>query len=180
MEMAEQVGKLYMKGYSPADISVELDVRRVDVSRALRDWRDLLRRETITSLDVKDKVMDILAETEESLRLARKQAWETAEQADANGQYGTKVQALKLYRDLSKDINEIFDKAGINQDVEVIEEMTRQQEAQDQLIELLKEIKKDYPQVNDLISRRLNRIMGATEEVEAHEIEAGKDMEPSE
>ena len=178
MEMAERAGRLYMKGYSPADIAAEIGVSRRQVSDALRDWRDLLRRETSTSLDIKDKVMDILVETEESLRYARKEALQTAEQADSVGQYGTKVQALKLYRDLSKDINEIFDKAGINQDVEIIEEMNRQEEAINQMIELLKEIKRDHPEVNDLISRRLARITGGDAEV--IEISAGEDMSPGE
>lgn len=168
-----------MKGYSPADISAELGIKRRDVTAALRDWRDMLRRETMTSLDIKDKVMDILAETEESLRYTRKQALDTAQQADDSGQYGTKVQALKLYRDVSKDINEIFEKAGIGQDAEIIEEMNRQQRAQEQLIDLLKEIKQKHPEVNELISRRLNKILNEGAEVEI-EITEGKDMEPSE
>lgn len=165
MEQAERAGELYMKGFSDAEIATELGIKRREVTQALNNWRDLLRRETMSSLDIKDRVMDILVETEESLKLARKEAWSTVQQADNSGQYSTKVQALKLYRDVSRDIYEIFDKAGINQDAELIEEMNRTHEAQEKLIELLKEIKEEFPEVSRLIAQRLSRITGGDVEV---------------
>lgn len=154
-----------MKGFSDAEIAERLSLKRKEVKQSLNDWRDLLRRETMTSLDIKDRVMDILMETEESLKLARKEAWNTVSQADNAGQFGTKVQALKLYRDVSKDVYEIFEKAGINQDAELIEEMNRTNEAQEKLIELLKEIKEEFPEVGKIISQRLSRITGGDVEV---------------
>lgn len=159
-----------MKGFSDAEIAAELELSRAQVKRSLNDWRDILRRETMSSLDIKDKVMDILVETEEALKLTRKEAWNTVQQADNGGQYGTKVQALKLYRDLSKDVYEIFESAGINQDAEIIEEMNRTQEAQERLINLLKEIKDEFPDAGKVIGERLARITGG--DVEVMEIES--------
>ena len=168
LELAERVGKLHMKGYSAADIAADIGVPRRQVTVALNDWRSLLRQQAETGLEVKDKVMDILFETEEGLRMAKKEAWRTVEQTDRAQQLNHKVAALKLFKDIQNDIHKAFEQAGMGQDLELIEEMHRTQEAQQQLVTLLKEIKSEFPEVSEAITRKLARISGG--EVETLEV----------
>lgn len=158
-----------MQGYSGADIAAELDVPRRQVTIALRDWQSLLRQQAETGVEIKDKVMDILFESEQSFRMAKKEAWNTVEQADRAQQFGHKIAALKLHKDITKDIYTIFESAGMGQDLELIEEMHRTQETQEQIIALLREIKDEYPEVRDAITRKLAKLTGG--EVETMTIE---------
>lgn len=169
LELTERAAKLYIKGSSTADIAAELGVTRRQAADALRDWQNLLRSQAETGMEIKDKVMDILFETEEAFRLAKKEAWNTVEQTDVAQQFGHKVAALKLYKEITKDLHGVFESAGMGQDVELIEEMHRTQQAQEQLVQLLREIKSEYPQVSATITRRLAKISGG--EVETLEIE---------
>lgn len=158
-----------MQGHSAADISAELDIPRRQVTTALRNWQDLLRQQAETGVDIKDKVMDILFESEQSFRMAKKEAWATVEQTDRAQQFGHKIAALKLHKDITKDIYTIFETAGLGQDIELIEEMHRTQEVQEQIIALLREIKDEYPEARDAITRKLAKLTGG--EVETMTIE---------
>lgn len=175
LELAESVGRLHMKGFSAADIASELDVPRRQVTVALRDWQNLLRQQAETGLEIKDKVMDILFETEESFRMAKKEAWSTVNQTDVAQQFSNKIAALKLYKDITKDIHDIFESAGVGQDVELIEEMHRTQQAQEELIKLLREIKTEFPDAAAAINRKLSKITGG--EIEDIEVDSSQEAE---
>lgn len=163
LETAEEVGKLFLKGKNVTQISRDLDLPVKIVNAALADFRELLKRNAETVVDVKDRLMDILFESDEAFRMVIDEAWNTVSQADINAQYSTKVQALKLVESATKNRAEMLQKAGMSQDSEIIEHINDVEEKQALLIQLLKDIRDEYPEVAELIAIRLSRIQSEVE-----------------
>lgn len=166
----ERAGTLSLKGYNASDIAREMGIKRSEATALVADWKSLVRHQAETSTDIKNKVMDILFESEKHFEEVRRRAWETVEQADNTGQLAIKTNALKLAASITKDITSMFNEAGINQDTEIIEDLNRREENERVLVDLLKEIREEYPEVADLIATRLRKI-GEQSAVEVTSIE---------
>jgi hypothetical protein len=171
IDLTEKVGMLHMKGYSDSDIAAELDIKRRDVQSYINDWQLLIRREATTGVEIKDKITNVLFEVEEHWRRVTKEAWNVVEQADNQGLLSQKTAALKLIASVNKDKAAAFDKFGGNYDQELIDEMNRTQYHQEILIKLLREIKDKYPEVAEIIARRISQV---TQEAEVLEIGEGE------
>jgi hypothetical protein len=163
LEIAEDVGRLFLKGKNVTQISRELDLQPKVVTKALANFKSLLKKNAETVLDIKDRMMDILFESDEAFRMVIEEGWNTVSQADINAQYGTKVQALKLIESSTKNRADMLQKVGMSQDTEIIEHINEVEEKQAMLISLLKEIKDEYPEVAELIASRLSRIQAEVE-----------------
>jgi len=168
IEDVERAGSLYLKGCTHQEIAQHMDVKRGEAIRLVRDWKKMLRHQAENSSDIKNKVMDILFESEQHFEEVRRRAWETVEQADNANQLAIKTNALKLAASITKDITSMFNDAGINHDTDIIEDLNRREENERVLVDLLKEIREEHPEVADLISHRLRSI---GENVEVSEIE---------
>jgi hypothetical protein len=107
--------------------------------------------------------MDILAESDEAFRMIINEGWTTVSQADINAQYGIKVQALKLIESSTKSRVDMLQKAGMSEDTELIEHINEVEEKQELLINLLKEIKEEHPEIAELIAIRLSQIQRTVE-----------------
>lgn len=170
MDLAERVGKLHLQGKNATQIARELDVPRKHINTALEDFRGLLRRNAESAVDVRERLMDIIFESDEAFRMVIEEAWTTVRQADNIGQLGPKVNALKLVESSTKNRAEMLQKSGVSQDNEIIDQINETEERQAVLIQLLKEIRTEFPEAAELITRRLNQIQS---EVEAVVVEDG-------
>jgi len=169
MSLAEEVGKLYLKGKNAIQISRELEVSRASALTAIEDFKSILRSQAETALEIREKMFDILFESDESFRLVVDEAWNTVQQADINSQYGTKVQALKLVESATKNRAELVHKAGIGQDQDIIDQINDTEEKQKILIDLLRDIRNDFPEVAQVIATRLSRIQNEVEFISIEE-----------
>lgn len=163
IEVAEQVGALFLKGNNITQIARTLDMKPHAVNKALTDFRTLIKRSAETGAEIKDRLMDILAESDEAFRMIINEGWTTVSQADINAQYGIKVQALKLIESSTKSRVDMLQKAGMSEDTELIEHINEVEEKQELLINLLKEIKEEHPEIAELIAIRLSQIQRTVE-----------------
>jgi transcription termination factor NusB len=167
LEFAERVGKMHMRGRDKRLIAEELGVRQLDVTRAIQDWQTLLRTQATSAGDIKDRVMTVLWETDEHWRDILDEAWDLNNEAKNQSALAAQNNALKLIAQINKDRVQVFTQAGLNQDTELVEELNETQRKHELIIQLLKEIKEEHPEVSAIISRRLSQ-MG--DEVEAVEV----------
>lgn len=170
IDVAEEAGRLFLKGKNEVQIARELNISKKEAYHAIQDFRLLLKRNAESALDVRDRLMEILYESDEAFRMVIEEAWNTAGQADINGQYGTKVQALKLVESATKNRADMLQKSGMSQDSEVIDHLNEVEEKQALIIQLLKDIKEEFPEAAEMIATRLSRIQS---EVEVISIESG-------
>lgn len=168
LDLAETVGRMYLQGQTATQIARSLDAPRTQVVAALEDFKSLLRRESDSAIDIRNRLVDIMFEADESFRMVIDEAWRTAKEADAAGELKTKVVALKLVESSTKNRSDLVQRVGVGQDEDIIDQINDTEERQQVLIELLKEIKEEHPEVAELIATRLSRIQS---EVEAITIE---------
>lgn len=168
LELAEQVASLYLQGYSNREISKQLSLTGKETTQLLEGWKNILRKEAQSATQIKDRVLDILIEADAAWSKINKEAWNTVEQADQQGMLGQKIAALKLAEQVTKNRNQAFSSAGINQDTDLIDEMNETQRKQDILIGILREIKTKYPEVSEYLAKRLTDV---TNEVEVIQVE---------
>jgi replication-associated recombination protein RarA len=171
MDLAEQVGRLYLKGKNETQIARELGMKRVKVVAALDDFRVLLRKTQESAVDVRERLLDIIYESDETFRMVVDEAWRTATECDKNGDTRNKLSALKLVESSTKNRADMLQKAGVSQDNDLVDQLNEQERQHGILIKLLKEIRDSHPEVAELIARRLTQV---TNEVEVVAIQSGE------
>jgi len=176
MELAEQVGRLYLQGRNETQIANQLGIQRKYVVAALRDFRGLLKRESETAVDVRERLLDIIYESDESFRMIIDEAWTTVRDTDAEGDNKTKVQALKLVESSTKSRAEMLQKSGVSQDNDIIDEMNEKDRRQEVLVGILREVKQRFPEAAEFIAKELSRLSSTVETVavEREELTAGE------
>jgi hypothetical protein len=165
LDLAETVGRLYLQGQTATQISKNIDAPRTQVVAALEDFKSLLRRESDSAVDIRNRLVDIMFEADESFRMVIDEAWKTAKEADQAGELKTKVTALKLVESSTKNRSDLVQRVGVGQDEDIIDQINETEEKQAVLIELLREIRNEYPEVAELIATRLSQIQNQVEAV---------------
>ena len=95
-----------------------------------------------------------------------KEAWKTVEDADQSGQLGVKATSLKLIADIETKRITMLKEVGLLDNAEIAGQILETERKQDILIEILKEIAKEHPQVRKEIMKKLSRITGIVEPIE--------------
>lgn len=165
-DSARAAGELFMKGKTPIEISRELGITRPQAELAIHDWKQLMKQEIEGSVNVKDKVLQVLFEVDEHWRMIVREAWATVEQADQAGSLGTKTQTMKLIHDIEKSRAQAFQSVGAGYDTEVIEEMNRTQKNHELILKILKETKDKFPEAAEYIAKRISEITQEAEVIE--------------
>jgi predicted HTH domain antitoxin len=165
LDFAEQVGKLYLQGKNPTDIARQLDASRALVLSAISDFKAVMRRESETAIDIRDRLVDIMFEADESFRMVIDEAWSTVREADNAGELRNKISALKIVETATKSRADMVQKAGMGQDEDIINQLNENERKQQVLIKLLKEIRDSHPEVAELIATRLSQIQDEVEYV---------------
>jgi HEAT repeat protein len=85
-------------------------------------------------------------------------AYEVIDEATANANLTAKTQAIKLVVDIEKARIEMLQKAGLLENKELAEEMIEIENRQNILINILKDIASEHPEIRDEIMRRLSQV----------------------
>jgi hypothetical protein len=90
-------------------------------------------------------------------------AYEVIDEATMNNNLGAKTAGIKLVLDIEAKRIEMLQKAGLLENKELAEEVVEIEKRQEVLVNILKDIAKDHPQVRDLIMQRLSDISRSDE-----------------
>lgn len=165
MELAESAGRLYLQGKNETAIARELGVQRKDVLVALRDFRGLLKRTSENAVDVRERLLDIILEADESFRMVIDEAWKTVRDADDEGAMSTKINALKLVESSTGKRADILVKSGISADDDIIEQMNETERRQEILVGILRKVKEEFPDAAEFIARELSKVSTTVEPI---------------
>jgi hypothetical protein len=94
-----------------------------------------------------------------------KEAWKTVEDADQAGQLNVKATALKLIADIETKRIGMLQEVGLLDNVELAEQIAETERKQDILINILRDISAEYPEVRNQIMKRLSQVTNETEGV---------------
>jgi NADH:ubiquinone oxidoreductase subunit E len=154
LDNVNKVVEKYLSGSDPTQISKELAIPRQTVVSYISEWRQMATDNAAIRARAKEALVG--ADTHYSKLISK--AYEVIDEATTTANLAAKTQGIKLVMDLEKTRIEMLQKAGLLENKELAEEMIEIEERQEALIQILKDIASEYPEIRDEIMRRLSRL----------------------
>lgn len=157
VEHLDQVNKVvekYLAGAEPTQISKELSLPRQKVVAYIDEWRAMAADNAAIRARAKEALVG--ADTHYSKLISK--AYEVIDEATTVANLGAKTAGIKLVMDLEKTRIDMLQKAGLLENKELAEEMIEIERKQEVLVNILKDIATEHPEVRDKIMRRLSEV----------------------
>lgn len=157
VEHLDQVNKVvekYLAGAEPTQISKELSLPRQKVVAYIDEWRAMAADNAAIRARAKEALVG--ADTHYSKLISK--AYEVIDEATTVANLGAKTAGIKLVMDLEKTRIDMLQKAGLLENKELAEEMIEIERKQEVLVNILKDIATEHPEIRDKIMRRLSDV----------------------
>jgi NADH:ubiquinone oxidoreductase subunit E len=157
VEHLDQVNKVveeYLKGNDPTKISKELEIPRVRVVALINEWKVMASANDA----IRARAKEALASMDAHYGKLITKAYEVIDEASLTNNLSAKTQGIKLVVDIEKARIEMLQKAGLLENKELAEEMVEIERRQEILVEILKDIATEHPEVRDKIMKRLSDV----------------------
>jgi hypothetical protein len=143
----------YLKGSDPTKISKELSIPRQKVVSYLNEWKAMAADNAAIRARAKEAL--VVADTHYSKLIEK--AYEVIDEATMTANLNAKSGAIKLVMDLESRRIDMLQKAGLLENKELAEEMLEIENRQGILINILKDIASEHPEIRDKIMSRLSQ-----------------------
>ncbi len=152
-EMNKVVEK-YLQGEEPTQISKALALPRQKVMAHINQWRVMASDNAAIRARAKEALVG--ADTHYNKLISK--AYEVMDDATTVANLSAKTAAIKLVMDIESKRIDMLQKAGLLENKELAEEMIEIEHRQEVLINILKDIATEHPEIRDEIMRRLSKI----------------------
>lgn len=154
LDAVNKVVEKYLAGAEPTQISKELAIPRQKVVAYIDEWRSMAADNAAIRARAKEALVG--ADTHYSKLISK--AYEVIDEATTVANLGAKTAGIKLVMDLEKTRIDMLQKAGLLENKELAEEMIEIERKQEVLVNILKDIATEHPEVRDKIMRRLSEV----------------------
>lgn len=161
LDEVNKVVEEYLKGNDPTKISKELSMPRTRVVSLISEWQQM----AADNAAIRARAKEALAAADKHYSKLISQAYEVIDDASTNGDLRNKSGAIKLVMDLESKRIDMLQKAGLLENKELADEMMELERKQEVLVNILKDIASDYPEIRDEIMRRLSEVSSEGEAV---------------
>lgn len=162
---------MYLKGASYAKIARALDVSPAQAKSYIDEWNTYISDKAAKDPDMLNRFLENVLAYKEKLNLISNQAWEVAELAEEAGAMSTKIQALRLAKDLAEMEARAMQLMSNRMESGYIERMKRVERVNGILSAIIKEVISGCERCSVQAWRRLE---------EAYRIIPEEEMEPEE
>jgi hypothetical protein len=152
LDEVNKVVEEYLKGNDPTKISKELDIPRTRVVLLINEWKVMASANDA----IRARAKEALASMDAHYGKLITKAYEVIDEASLGNNLSAKTQGIKLVVDIEKARIEMLQKAGLLENKELAEEMVEIEKRQEILMEILKDIASEHPEIRDKIMRRLS------------------------
>ena len=159
IEEVNQVASEYIKGKDASAISKELDIPRNRVLNLLNEWRNMVANNEA----VRIRAREALAGADQHYNHLIRQAYEVIEDATTTANLSAKTAAIKLVMDIESKRIDMLQKAGLLENKELADQLLEQEQKQDVLVGVLREVSGDCPRCRNEVAKRLAQISGQGE-----------------
>lgn len=153
LDTVNKVVEKYLAGTPETQISKELSLPRQKVVAYINEWRIMASDNAAIRARAKEALVG--ADTHYSKLIGK--AYEVIDEATTTANLGAKTAGIKLVMDLERTRIDMLQKAGLLENKELAEEMVEIEERQQTLIEILKDVASEHPEIRDEIMRRLSK-----------------------
>lgn len=154
LDKVNSVVSEYLKGSDPTKISKDLAIPRQQVVGYINEWKVMASANDAIRARAKEALA--AADTHYSKLISR--SYEVIDEASMTNNLSAKTAAIKLVMDIESKRIDMLQKAGLLENKELAEEMVEIEKRQEVLVQILKDIASEYPEIRDEIMRRLSSI----------------------
>jgi NADH:ubiquinone oxidoreductase subunit E len=154
LDQVNRVVEEYLKGSEPTQISKQLDLPRQKVMGYINEWKQMAS----DNAAIRARAKEALVGADTHYNKLINKAYEVIDDATTSANLSAKTSAIKLVLDIEARRIDMLQKAGLLENKELAEEMLEIERKQEILVEILKDIASEYPQVRDEIMRRLSSV----------------------
>jgi hypothetical protein len=154
LDEVNKVVEKYLQGTEPTQISKELSMPRTKVVSLIDEWRTMASDNAIIRARAKEALVGADAHYNKLIG----KAYEVIEDATQTANLNAKTSAIKLVLDIESKRIDMLQKAGLLENKELAEEMIEIERKQEVLVNILRDIAGEYPQIRDEIMKRLSQV----------------------
>ena len=157
VEHLDEVNKVvekYLAGSDPTQISKELAMPRQKVVSYISEWRQMAS----DNAAIRARAKEALVGADTHYNKLIQKAYEVIDEASTTANLNAKTSAIKLVMDIESKRIDMLQKAGLLENKELADEMAEIERKQDVLVNILKDIASEYPEIRDEIMRRLSSV----------------------
>lgn len=162
VEHLDQMNKVvakYLEGNDETRISKTLNLPRQKVVAFLNEWRGM----AANNAAIRERAREALVAADTHYSKLIGQAYEVIDDATTSANLPAKNAAIKLVLDIESRRIDMLQKAGLLENKELAEEMMEIEHRQEILMNILKDIASEHPEIRDKIMRRLSDAAKETE-----------------
>jgi NADH:ubiquinone oxidoreductase subunit E len=152
-EVNKVVGE-YLKGSDPTKISKELSIPRTTVVKHIKEWQIMASDNSA----IRARAKEALAAADEHYSRLITHTYEVIDEATTTANLSAKTAGIKLVMDIESRRIEMLQKAGLLENKELAEEMMEIERRQGILMNILKDIAAEHPEIRDKVMRRLSEV----------------------
>ena len=152
LDQMNKIVSKYLEGNDPTKISKELDIPRQKVVSYLNEWKMMASNNAA----IRERAREALVAADTHYNKLIGQAYDVIDEATTTANLSAKTTAIKLVLDIESRRIDMLQKAGLLENKELAEEMIEIEKRQDMLVNILKDIASEYPEIRDKIMRRLS------------------------
>ena len=152
LDQMNKVVAKYLEGSDATKISKELDLPRQRVVSYLDEWKSMASNNAA----IRERAREALVAADTHYNKLINQTYEVIDEATTTANLSAKTTAIKLVLDIESRRIEMLQKAGLLENKELAEEMIEIENRQQILVNILKDIATEHPEIRDKIMRRLS------------------------
>jgi hypothetical protein len=142
----------YLEGSDATKISKELAIPRQRVVSYLDEWKSMASNNAA----IRERAREALVAADTHYNKLINQTYEVIDEATTTANLSAKTTAIKLVLDIESRRIDMLQKAGLLENKELAEEMIEIENRQQVLVNILKDIATEHPEIRDKIMRRLS------------------------
>jgi len=154
LDQVNKVVEEYLKGNDPTKISKELEIPRTQVVALINEWKVMASANDA----IRARAKEALAAADAHYGKLISKSYEVMDEASLSNNLSAKTQAIKLVMDIESKRIDMLQKAGLLENKELAEEMIEIERRQEVLVNILRDIASEHPEIRDLIMQRLSSI----------------------
>jgi hypothetical protein len=154
LDQVNRVVEKYLQGSEPTQISKELAIPRQTVVSYINEWRMMAS----DNAAIRARAKEALAGADQHYNKLIQKAYEVIDDATTTANLSAKTSGIKLVLDIESKRIDMLQKAGLLENKELAEEMLEIERKQEVLVNILKDVAAEHPEIRDEIMRRLSSV----------------------
>lgn len=152
----EDVGTLYVKGYSMHEIASLMTMKTNDVKIYIEEYKKILNKQVEEDPYFLERVQFNTVKALQEFDQLSKEAWETINIATDHGMVPARIQAIKLAGELATKKAQLHKLLGVNtSDGEYIQRMQKAENVNQILSRVLRDVISKHPEIADAVRKEL-------------------------